>query len=42
MPLQVLHFKTSTCHTCTDVIDMEGNRFKKLQVFMDITPVFAK
>lgn len=27
---------------CVDVIEFEGNLFKKLQVLMDITPVFAK
>jgi hypothetical protein len=27
---------------CTDLIEMDGNLFKKLQVFMDITPVFAR
>jgi ketosteroid isomerase-like protein len=26
---------------CTDVIEMEGPLFKRLQAFMDITPVFA-
>jgi hypothetical protein len=27
---------------CTDLIEMDGNLFKKLQVFMDITLVFAR
>ena len=27
---------------CTDVINMEGDLFKHMKVFMDITPVFAK